>query len=276
MEKIQEALKKAKQQRNQSELINPPAKTQPQNITPTTQSTAIDDINYTQTKVVPISEQTLKENRLVASIEGHENADVFRVLRTKVLHKMRKDNINSLAVTSPTISNGKSVVSANLAIAIAMEMNQTVMLVDLDLRRPSLHKYFGIETDKGLADYLLDDIELNEILIHPSIDRLVLLPAGRALPQSSELLSTPKMINLVEDITSRYASRIIIFDIPPLLGLDDALTLLPNVHASLLVVEEGGNTKEEVQQSLQLLENINMLGTVYNKSKISKASPYYL
>ncbi len=275
MERIREALKKAKQQRDQGEQNDSPAKSQSKNSIPTAQSNySAGEINYTQTKVVPISEQRLKENRLVAGIEGHENVDVFRVLRTKVLHKMRKENINSLAITSPKKNSGKSVISANLAIAIAMEMNQTVMLVDLDLRKPSLHKYFGIETDKGLSDYLLDDAELNEMLVHPSIERLVLLPAGRALPQSSELLSTPKMMNLVEEITNRYASRIIIFDLPPLLGLDDALTLLPNVHASLLVVEEGGNTKEEVHQSLRLLENMNLLGTVYNKAKQFKHLAY--
>ena len=100
---------------------------------------------------------------------------------------MRMEKINSLAIISLTRSGGKSVISANLAIAIASEINQTVMLVDLDLRRPSLNKYFGIENNKGLADYLLDDAELNEMLIHPSIDRLVLLPAGRALPKSSAI-----------------------------------------------------------------------------------------
>lgn len=275
MEKIQEALKKAKQQRGQQGKQTHSSRKNPSYTTSTTaQTVPTDEINYTQTKVVPVSEQTLIENRLIAGIEGHENADVFRVLRTKVLQKMRLEKINSLAITSPTISSGKSFISANLAIAIAMEINQTVMLVDLDLRKPSLHQYFGIEADNGLADYLLDDAELNEMLIHPSIDRLVLLPAGRALPQSSELLSTPKMVNLVEDITNRYTSRIIIFDLPPLLGLDDALTLLPNVHASILVVEEGGDTKEEVQQSLRLLENNNLLGTVYNKAKQFKHLPY--
>ena len=83
------------------------------------------------------------------------------------------------------------------------------------------------------------------------------------------------MMNLVEDITNRYTSRIIVFDLPPLLGLDDALTLLPKVHASLLVVEEGSNTKEEIQQSLRLLENTTLLGTVYNKAREIKQSPYW-
>ncbi len=274
MERIKVALDKAREQRDKGGLNGTPAKKGLKKITNMTQSTNTGAIHYTQTQVVPISEQTLKNNRLVAHISEHEQADVFRVLRTKILQKMRKDNINSLAITSPTNSAGKSVISANLAIAIAMEMNQTVMLVDLDLRRPSLHNYFGIETEKGLVDYLLDNVELNELLIHPSIEGLVLLPAGRALPQSSELLSTPKMIDLVKDITSRYTSRLIIFDLPPLLGLDDALILLPNVHASLLVVEEGVNTKEEVQQSLRLLDNTNLLGTVYNKAKHFKHSPY--
>lgn len=274
MEKIQKALEKSKLQRGQTVTTGTQATAHSRILKNQTGKTIPEKISYSQTQVVDVSEQTLKDNRVVAGIKGHEHADVFRVLRTKVLHQMRRDNINSLAITSPGNSGGKSVISANLAIAIAMEVNQTVMLVDLDLRRPSLHNYFGLATGRGLADYLLDDVELNEMLIHPGIDRLILLLAGRALPQSSELLSTPKMMNLVKNITNRYTSRIIIFDLPPLLGLDDALTLLPNIHASLLVVEEGSNTKEEVLQSLRLLENMNLLGTVYNKAKQLQRSAY--
>ncbi len=82
------------------------------------------------------------------------------------------------------------------------------------------------------------------------------------------------MANLVKDITNRYASRIIILILPPLLHLDDALTLLPQVHASLLVVEEDGSSPDEIKQSLRLLEGSNLLGTVYNKARRAKLSPY--
>ena len=238
------------------------------------QSPIPSDIEYTQTRRVDISADQLAANRVIAGIKNHPQSDLFRVLRTKVVQRMRSEQINSLAITSPTPGAGKSMVSANLAVSLAMEANQTVMLVDLDLRKPTLSKYFGFDARQGVADYLLEGVELPELLFHPSIDRLVVLPAGRPVPQSSELLSMPRMKSLVEDITHRYASRIVLFDLPPLLHMDDALIFLPQVKSSLLVVEEGGNTALEIEQCLMLLERSNMLGTVYNKARQSKHFPY--
>jgi capsular exopolysaccharide synthesis family protein len=232
------------------------------------------DIQYSQTRRVDVSAEKMESNRLIAGIKDHPQSDLFRVLRTKILHRMRVEGITSLAVTSPTKGAGKSMVSANLAVSLAMEANQTVMLVDLDLRKPAISRYFGIEAQQGVADYLIDSAELPGLLVHPGIERLVLLPAGNPVPQSSELLSTPRMSHLVEDITNRYASRIVLFDLPPLLHLDDALIFLPQVQSSILVVEEGVNTAAEVEQSLMLLEKSNLLGTVYNKARQTKHLPY--
>ena len=96
--------------------------------------------------------------------------------------------------------------------------------------------------------------------------RLVLLPGRGTTSESSELLSSPRMINLVKDLKNRYQSRIIIFDLPPLLNVDDAMVFLPNVDAALLVVENGGNKQSEVQDSMRLLEGTNLIGTVLNKA----------
>ncbi len=165
-------------------------------------------------------------------------------------------------------------VAANLAVSLSLEVNHTVLLVDMDLRRPSIHKYFGFEPEHGLADHLTGDVEISSLLVHPGIERLVLLPSSNPIQHSSELISTPMMADLMEDITNRYVSRIIIFDLPPLLHIDDALIFLPKVQSSLLVVEEGVNTPGEVKESLRLLENSNLLGTVYNKARQHKQSPY--
>jgi len=274
MEKIQKALEKAKLQREQQEQKSGVIPHEKVSTSVRHEKKIPEEINYSQTQCFSATNEVLKANRVVAGIEGDPNADLFRVLRTKLLQRMRKDGLNTLAVTSPQKGGGKSMITANLAIAIAMEMNQTVMLVDLDLRRPSVHKYFGFEPEKGLVDYLLDGADLPGLLVNPGIERLVILPAGRQVTQSSELISTPRMLNLVEEITNRYTSRIILFDLPPLLGMDDALTFLPNVQSTVLVVEEGGNSKEEIQQSIRLLENANLLGTVYNKAREINHSPY--
>ena len=96
-------------------------------------------------------------------------------------------------MTSSSPGQGKTLTAVNLSIALAREMHRTVLLVDLDLRNPSVHKLFGLETHAGLVEHLLDDVPVSEILINPGIERLVVLPSGRSVMNSSELLSSPKM-----------------------------------------------------------------------------------
>jgi capsular exopolysaccharide synthesis family protein len=224
-------------------------------------------IQYSDTKTLTVPPKVMLDNRLVAGIKGHPHSDIFRVLRTKVLHKIRDNGINTVAVTSPTQGCGKSMVSANLAVSLSLEVNHTVLLVDLDLRKPSIHEYFGFKPEYGLVDHLSGDIEIASLLVNPGIERLVLLPSAKAIQHSSELISTPMMAELMDDITNRYTSRIIIFDLPPLLHIDDALIFLPKVQSSILVVEEGVSTPREVNESVRLLSDTNLLGTVFNKAR---------
>jgi protein-tyrosine kinase len=225
-----------------------------------------DDIEYTQSRRIHVAQNILSENRIIAGNRSDPRATSFRMLRTQVLHAMRENGWLSLAITGPVAGVGKSMVATNLAISISHEVNQTVVLVDLDLRRPTIHKNFGFDPDFGLLDYLTGDVELSEVFVSPSFKRLVLLPGRGTTKESSELLSSPKMLKLVKELKSRYDSRIIIFDLPPLLNIDDALVFLPNVDSTLLVIENGKNTKSDVQNSLRLLEGTNLIGTVLNKS----------
>jgi len=130
----------------------------------------------------------------------------------------RANNWLSLAITSPAAGAGKSLTGVNLAISLAREVNQTVLLVDLDLKRPRIRQCFTDENLPGSSDYLLDDVPLHEILFNPGIERLVVLPGHKSLIQSSEMLSSPKMVNLVQEMKERYLSRIVILDMPPVLN----------------------------------------------------------
>jgi protein-tyrosine kinase len=225
-----------------------------------------DDIVYSQTQVTQSSNNALAENRIIAGNKSDPRASYFRMLRTQVLHAMRENEWSSLAVTGPLAGVGKSLIAANLAISISMEVNQTVLLVDLDLRRPSLHEKFNFVPEKGLLDYLTYNAELPELLVNPGFPRFVLLPGKGSTSESSELLSSPRMLKLFKELKSRYESRIVIYDLPPLLNVEDAQVIIPNVDATILVVENGKNTKSEVQKSLQLLEGTNLIGTVLNKA----------
>lgn len=272
MDRIQKALDKAKQRYQQPaerKPANRPASLQNNTINKTEdplENNPLDSISYSQTKVIEVPNSTLESNRIISGFYNNPQSAVFRMLRTQVLKKMRSNRWQSLAITSPTAGEGKSVVACNLAIAIAMELNQTVLLVDMDLRNPSIHKYFGLKPSIGLKDYLSGDYELSEVLMNPGIKRLVILPGLGRAEESAELLSSPKMASLVADIKSQYDSRMIIFDVPPILQTDDVLLSAGYFDSTLLVLEDGKNTESNITKSLQLLEGSHLLGTVVNKA----------
>ena len=270
MDRIKKALDKSKSQRrkNLSQQVQVRVESSVDKDHP------FKEIEYTRTKRIEVPQSVLSDNRLIAGNRTDPRAASFRMLRTQVLHAMRENEWASLAVTGPAAGIGKSLVSTNLAISISLEVNQTVLLVDVDLRRPAIHKYFGFEPDHGLLDYLQGEAKLEDIFVNPVFERLVLMPGRGTTTESSELLSSPRMISLVKELKSKYESRIIIFDMPPLLDLDDAIVLLPNVDAALLVVENGKNTQSEVEKSMRLLGSANLIGTVLNKADEETRSYY--
>lgn len=230
----------------------------------------------TSTRLVPVADDFLRQQRIVAGIDSLEMSDVFRILRTSVLQRLTACGGTTLGITSPSMADGKTVVAANLAISLSKLPQHTVLLVDLDLRRPNLHRVFGLEASPGLADYLLGQTPLPECLVNPGIDRLVLLPSGAAQRSSSEILSSARMIALARELKSRYPDRLVLYDMPPLLPTDDAVVFLGNVDASLLVVEEGKTRRPEVQRALELLKDYRPIGTVLNKSRSPSGRYDYL
>lgn len=280
MDRIQKALDKAKQryastnaevQTNTTETsVDAAQKPAVDPLQPTFES-----ITYSQTSVVEVPTNVLEKNRIIAGFYNNPQSPVFRMLRTQVLKKMRANRWQSLAITSPTAGEGKSVVAANLAIAIAMELNQTVLLVDMDLRNPSISKYFGLNAKLGLREYLSGDYSLSDVLINPGIKRLVILPGLGRAEDSAELLSSPKMASLVADIKAQYDSRIIIFDVPPVLQTDDVLLSAGYFDSTLLVLEDGKNNESNITKALQLLEGSHLMGTVLNKAESPPQHQHY-
>lgn len=207
-------------------------------------------------------------------LKNDPHANVFRLLRSNVLMQLREKNWTSIAVVAPTAECGKTFVTANLGIALAMEVNQTVLIVDADLRNPQVGWYFGLDVEKGLLDYLQTDIPVADLLVNPGFDRLVVLPGKHTTSISSEMISLPKMTSLVDELKTRYQSRIVLFDLPPLLTSDDALLFMPHFDAALLVIEDGKTTPDEVRQSLSILDQTNLVGTVLNKVKGAELPQY--
>jgi len=222
---------------------------------------------YSQTRTIDVAKDFLREKRVISGLEQNAFTDAYKILRTQVQQRLRENGWNSLAVTSPGENEGRTLTAINLAISLAMEVDYTVLLVDADLRHPSVHAYFGLETEYGLSDYLTSDKPLSELLIHPAgIPGFVILPGGKPLMNSSEMLSSPKMVRLVEELKARYPSRIVLFDLPPLLSAADALAFSPYVDAALLVLEESKTQAQDAQHAIGLLQGTTLIGTVLNKS----------
>jgi capsular exopolysaccharide synthesis family protein len=222
-------------------------------------------VAYTNTRVVPVAPAVLKRNKIIGGINDDSIVTAYNMLRTQVLQRLQEQGWNSLAIVSANKGEGKTLTAINLAISMAREVDKTVLLVDLDLRNPSICHYFDYESDFGVADYLLTDIPLQKMLFNPGIERLVVLPGVRSVLNSAELLASAKMAQLVEELKTRYPSRIVLFDLPPLLSAADALAFAPYVEAALLVVADGETTKSAVKDALQLLKITNVLGTVLNR-----------
>jgi len=225
-------------------------------------------IHYTHTRTAKISRDFLRSQRIIAGYDACPFVDSYKVLRTKVLQKMRENGWNALAITSPGPGCGKSLTAINLAIALAMEVHQTVLLVDANLRSPVVHRYMGVDPEYGLSDYLLDNVPIEKILVNPEgFSRFVLLPCKRPLLESSEMLASQKMAALVDEVKSRYPSRYTLFDLPHL-GTADALSFTPFVDAVLLVAEEGKTTHDELAHAVEALQGAPLLGVVLNKADI--------
>lgn len=229
-------------------------------------------IVYTQTRVVNVAPEVLQRHRIITGAETGAAITAYRLLRTQVLRAMQKNGWNVLGITSPGMGEGKTLTAINLAISLALDVNHTVMLVDLDLRRPAVHRYFGIEPGRGLADFLAEGRDLREMLFNPGIERLVVLPGGTPVQNSSEMLSSPRMGWLADEMRSRYSSRLVLFDMPPLLAADDVLAFSRHLDAVLLVVEEGRTGRDELQRARTLLQDIPVLGPVINKARAEIAT----
>jgi len=206
------------------------------------------------------------------------SAEEYKKLRARIFKSTEKDFLNSLLVTSALAGEGKTVTAINLAITMAQEIDHTVLLIDTDLRQPSIHTYLGITPQYGLSDYLQAKVQLSDILIKTGIGKLVLLPAGNPPSNPSELLASEKMKDLVREMKYRYRDRYIIFDSSPLLTTAEALYLKEYIDGAIFVVQAGRTPVKSAGQALALLNDTHVFGTVFNnvpRYLSSQGMPYY-
>jgi protein-tyrosine kinase len=246
----------AEQPANQ-EVAEAPADAQPELDTPRTVS-----------PVLGVDPLHLERERILPPYAAGANGGPYKMLRTQVLRRLDKLGVNSLAVVGTSADTGKTLTAINLAIAIAADAEHTALLVDLDLRRPRIHRRFGIEPTVGIDDCLRRMRPLHEAMVRiAGYERLVILPARACSEDSSEVLSTRRTETLILEMRHRYRDRILVFDLPPVLQADDALAFARHVQAVLVVVGEGRTRRDDLLRTMELLRDVPNIGTVLNGTR---------
>lgn len=271
MERISAAIARAKKTRGFGDKVsgNHPIEEKPR---PKSVSAVSSNLRYTQTPVVPVDRAHLIANKIFAFDQNDVRSSRFDMLRTQLLQTMEAEGLQTLGITSPSSSCGKTVVAINLALSIARQFNHTVMLVDFDLRKPAISKYLGLKRRDGIGQVLDQTLGIEDIIVSPGFDRLTLLPNFERIHGSSEKLASGLIKNLVIELKNRYSDRIIIFDLPPILEIDDAVAFLPLLDCSVLVAAEGSTSISQLEECASIISSSRNLGVIYNKSTTKDSS----
>lgn len=203
-------------------------------------------------------------------------AEEYRKLKSMVVKLTTGGNfLNTLMVTSTLAGEGKSLTALNLAVTLAQEYDHTVLLIDADLRQPSLHKLLGIEAPLGLSECLRNGTDISKALIKTGIGKLVFLPAGKQISNPVELLLSKKLKDLLAEVKHRYADRYVIVDTPPLLPFAEVHSLSSLVDGVIFIVREGHAPVVNIREALGMLKDANILGAVYNDVEIDRFDSHY-
>jgi capsular exopolysaccharide synthesis family protein len=216
--------------------------------------------------LLPLDAAHLEKHRIVALDPTNPYRREFDLLRTQVLQKMQEHGWRTIAVTSPSIQSGKTVVAVNLALSIAHHPSRTALLVDFDLRRPQVAASLGLPRGESLNDVLDGQADLRDAIVHAGIPKFLVLPTHKRVPGAAEMLASDKVAKIISGLRDHYPQRVIVFDMPPINAVDDVIAVLPRMDCVLLVVGSGSSTRRELEEAQRHLARSNLLGVVVNKA----------
>ena len=222
---------------------------------------------YAESNRVELDTATLIDHHCVCISPDARELEYYKVLRTKIQHLTSKQGWKTVMITSPREAEGKTLTAVNLALTFAKAYNQTVMLVDCDLRKQGIHRVLGYECEFGVVDYLMGEQDLREFITWPAVDQMTIISGGRSALNSAELLGSVRMQGLVQELKSRYEDRCILFDTPPVLSGADAIALASHVDCIVMVVEEGQTALRDAKKALAMLPQEKFLGFVLNRER---------
>lgn len=233
-------------------------------------------------RAVSLDPDWLRSEHILAG-PGKEDpvvADKYRLLRTQLLQRMRPHGWKRLAVTSPGPRAGKTLTSINLAISTARNGQQRVVLIDADLRKPTVAEALGIDADAGLIDFLGGDSALEEVALYvEDVPNLTVVPGRRleGCDAKPELLGSERMQQLLDQVVWGVDPAMVIVDLPPVFVGDDVIRVGEYLDGVLMIVEEGSTDVEDLKRAAELVAKFNLIGTVLNKSmeKTRELGGYY-
>jgi len=256
MSRIKDALKKAKQER--PETMAPAAADEVSRSPMVEGFPAAQILNYSESTVV-------KHKILVPPFIDHDLSERFKLLRAKIVSETKQTDDRTFLVTSTQNMEGKSFCALNLAITFAREVDHKVLLLDINVKNPSVLKYLGIPEQPGLLDCLHDNVPLSDMMICPGIERLLLLPLGIGRMKSAELLRSRKTHMLLQEIKRRHKDLYIILDGPAITDGVDSVVLAEYMDRVLFMIEHGRISQQKITEAFGLLNKDKILGTVFNK-----------
>ena len=222
-----------------------------------------------------IGEGKISNHMLVSFFQpGSLAAEQFRKLRSHLLRLDIPEPPKTIMVTSATNAEGKTFVAANLAVGIANEFYTHALLVDCDLRNPSLAGWFDLPKSKGLSDYLTGNGDPSELIMKTDLETLSVIAAGSIQDNPTELIGSKKMETLIQELKRKHNDRYIIFDSTPLLATTESEVLAKLVDGIILVVRAGVTPRETVQQAIRSLEKGKILGVVLNDLNFKSTALY--
>ncbi|MBI5055403.1 MAG: polysaccharide biosynthesis tyrosine autokinase [Nitrospirae bacterium] len=199
----------------------------------------------------------------------------YRRLKSILIRETKANFLNTIMITSSVETEGKTLTAINLAITLAQEIDHSILLIDADMRKPMVHHYLGIKCDNGLSDYLTRDMDVSEIMVKTGISNLILIPAGHPVENPVELLSSGKMKALMREIKHRYMDRYVIIDTPPILPFADAISIGSTVDGVIFVVKEGRVDKRSIENAMNLIKDLKVLGVVFNNASMETLDGQY-
>lgn len=221
---------------------------------------------YSLSRPVRLDTPTVLNNRCIAIDDRIAEVETYRILRAQIMRSFEEmGHGKTLMVTSAVPGEGKTTTAINLAITLAKEFSQTALLVDCDFRQQQVHQVLSYESSKGLVDHLLHDVPLSDIIVWPGIEKLTVISGGKTTNGFSELLGSPRMRRLTEEMRNRYPERFVVFDTPPVLSCADTMALAPLVDGIIVVVRAGKTPRKEIVNALARLPQDKIMGVVLNQ-----------